>query len=385
MGVDKIVQLFDEHGEKQDKFSTKPADGKSGSKAYVVRGLCWSPDSTKLAVAQSDNIVFVYKLSSSPEKAAEWGEKKSIVNKFLQHESVTCMVWPRGQPNYVVMGLADGKVRLGSVKTNKSSTLYSTGSYVCAIAVAPSGDAFITGHADGKVQQFWFDDGSGQQAQSILVKHPCAPTTLVWGANFLVCGPDKRLICYDERGSVHQNFDYGQVPDEREPTAAAGSPSGQSAVFGSYDRLRVYDFNVRKNEWQEQEPKNIPNLYTVTALGWKPDGTRLSVGTLCGGIELFDCALKRTIFAGKFEFIYVGPSHVIVKKISTGARVNLRSYHNYEIEKINILGDDRFLVAHTTDTLMLGDLERFRLSEIGWRSSGSEKCGQSSRDPPLTR
>jgi intraflagellar transport protein 172 len=67
----------------QDKFATKPAES-GGGKGYAVRALCWSPDSTRLAVAQSDCIVFVYKLAAAPETAAEWGEKKSIVNKFLQ-------------------------------------------------------------------------------------------------------------------------------------------------------------------------------------------------------------------------------------------------------------------------------------------------------------
>ncbi len=62
--------LFDETGEKRDKFSTKPADAKYGKKSYVVRGLEFSPDATKLAVGQTDNIVFVYKLGE------EWGEKK---------------------------------------------------------------------------------------------------------------------------------------------------------------------------------------------------------------------------------------------------------------------------------------------------------------------
>jgi intraflagellar transport protein 172 len=38
--------------------------------------MAFSPDSQKLAIAQSDNIVFVYKLGS------DWGEKKSICNKF---------------------------------------------------------------------------------------------------------------------------------------------------------------------------------------------------------------------------------------------------------------------------------------------------------------
>ena len=61
-----MVALYDENGEKRDRFSTKPAE--KGPKNYIVRGLCFSPDSTRLAVAQSDCIVFVYKLG------LEWGE-----------------------------------------------------------------------------------------------------------------------------------------------------------------------------------------------------------------------------------------------------------------------------------------------------------------------
>ena len=43
---------FDETGEKRDKFSTKPADAKYGKKSYLVKGIDFSPDGTKLAVGQ---------------------------------------------------------------------------------------------------------------------------------------------------------------------------------------------------------------------------------------------------------------------------------------------------------------------------------------------
>lgn len=33
-------------------------------------------------------------------------------------------------------------------------------------------------------------------------------------------------------------------------------------------------------------------------------------GTLCGGVEQFDCCLRRTIYKNKFEMTYVGPSQV---------------------------------------------------------------------------
>jgi intraflagellar transport protein 172 len=43
-----------------------------------LQAIEFSPDSTKLAIGQTDNIVFVYKIGE------EWGEKKVICNKFVQ-------------------------------------------------------------------------------------------------------------------------------------------------------------------------------------------------------------------------------------------------------------------------------------------------------------
>ncbi len=59
------VYLFDENGQKRDKFPTKPSD--KGQKSYLIRALEFSPDNSKIAVAQSDNIVFIYKIGT------EWG------------------------------------------------------------------------------------------------------------------------------------------------------------------------------------------------------------------------------------------------------------------------------------------------------------------------
>jgi intraflagellar transport protein 172 len=66
VGSDRVVQLFDETGERKDRFSTKPADPqKGGAKSYSVCALAFSNDSTRLAIAQSDCVVFVYKLGIS--------------------------------------------------------------------------------------------------------------------------------------------------------------------------------------------------------------------------------------------------------------------------------------------------------------------------------
>ena len=42
--------------------------------------------------------------------------------------------------------------------------------------------------------------------------------------------------------------------------------------------------------------------------------------------------------------------------------------------EVKVLGKDRFVVAHTSDTLMIGDLQTSKLSEIPWKSiPGSEE------------
>ena len=61
-----------------------------------------------------------------------------------------------------------------------------------------------------------------------------------------------------------------------------------------------------------------------------------------------------------------------MKRLDTGTRIILKSYYNACITKINIF-QDQFLVAHTDETLLLGDLESCRLSEVPWMSTGKEK------------
>ena len=72
--ADRVIHLYNEKGERQDKFTTRPAE--KDNKSYIVRAICFSPDNQKIAIAQSDNIVFIYKIG------LEWNEKKSICNKL---------------------------------------------------------------------------------------------------------------------------------------------------------------------------------------------------------------------------------------------------------------------------------------------------------------
>lgn len=74
----------------------------------------------------------------------------------------------------------------------------------------------------------------------------------------------------------------------------------------------------------------------------------------------------------------MSPSQVIVRHLVSGTRITLRSQFGHELLKLRVQ-QDRFLVGHTTDTLLLGDLETCKLSEVPWVRSPME-TGVGARD-----
>ena len=62
--------------------------------------------------------------------------------------------------------------------------------------------------------------------------------------------------------------------------------------------------------------------------------------------------------------LFLSVLQVIVKNMSSSQRVVLKSHYAYEIDEVRIMGKDRYLVAHTSDTILLGDLQSNKLSEV---------------------
>ena len=244
---DRVVLLFNEQGERKDKFSTKPAD--KGLKNYIVREMTFSPQSDKLAIAQSDNMVFVYKLGD------EWGDKKSICNKF-QHSSSITLGWPLKRTNEIVYGLAEGKVKIGQMKTHKPSTLYQSESYCTAMACNPTGDAVVSAHLDGTIYTFYFESAERR------AHHSRTRTCLLFGvgSSIIVAGNDQMITFYDEYGG-EDTFDHSSAADVK-VTSAVTNPTGDTVVLGNFNSLFVYSRN--KIAWAGKKSKTVvENMYSV--------------------------------------------------------------------------------------------------------------------------
>lgn len=359
---DRVVLMFDEQGQRKDKFSTKPAD--KGPKNYVVREMAFSPQSDKIAIAQSDNMVFVYKLGEN------WGDKKSICNKFQHSSSITCLVWPLKRTNELVYGLAEGKVKIGQMKTHKPSTLYQSESYCTAMACNPTGDAVVSAHLDGTIYTFYFE--SAERGAHIIARHPCVPFCLSWGQSIIVAGNDQMITFYDEYGGEENTFDHSGTSDVKEFTSAVTNPTGDTVVLGNFNSLFVYSRNKDSMGWEEKSKTVVENMYSVTGLAWKSDGDKVALGTAAGVVDLYDVCVKKALFKGGFELTYVSHSQVIVRHVESNMRIVVRSQFGKEILRTNI-HKSKYVVATTQDTLLLGDIDGVKLSEIQWHGNGKEK------------
>ncbi|KAF8385524.1 hypothetical protein PRIPAC_74666, partial [Pristionchus pacificus] len=221
---DRTIVLFDDKGAQRDRFSTKPIDGKYSKRSYIVLSLAFSPDSASLAVGQSDNVVFVYKIG------ADWNEKKVITNKLVQTGAVTALAWPFDDK--VLIGLIDGKMRVGLLKQNKCASLYKTEMGVIGLATSSKRTSFVSSHMDGSIILYNF----ASKTQEKLCTHSCAAYSIAFTAHAIVAGgADRRIMCYSENGIVQQTFDFSSV-DEREFSSLIADPTGQNFVAGSFDR-----------------------------------------------------------------------------------------------------------------------------------------------------
>ncbi|CAJ0583461.1 unnamed protein product, partial [Mesorhabditis spiculigera] len=358
---DRAIVLFDEKGEQRERFATKAIDAKFGKKSYAIRSVCFSPDSTQLAVGQSDHVVYVYKLGAS------WAEKKVIVNKLLQTASISALSWPF--EDKLLIGLTDGKVRIGLIKSNKCSSLYKTEQPVVSLATNPRKTAFVSGHFDGSIILFIF----ASKSQSKICTHQVTPYSLVFTAHgLLVAGSDRRIYAYTENGVVQQQWDFSDE-HEKEFSAICRDPTGTNAVVGSYNKLRLFSYNLRRGAWDEDAPLVINNMYTITALEWKGDGSAVYSGTLNGGATTIDCSLKKGIIRSRFETTHVAPSHVILRDISNESKTSIISNKGLQIDDIKVTGKDLFVLAYTASTLIIADTQSGRSSEIDWFSGGNEK------------
>lgn len=56
---------------------------------------------------------------------------------------------------------------------------------------------------------------------------------------------------YDQSGKEQQSFDYSGDEGVREFVSCAFNPSGDTVVFGTFNRFYVFSHNATRHTWEE--------------------------------------------------------------------------------------------------------------------------------------
>lgn len=348
------ITIFNESGSKIDTFLTRPAN--KLNKSYIVRDISFSPDSTKLAVAQSDNIIFVYLFGL---------DKKTICNKFEQTSQVTAMIWPSNYNNDLFFSVAEGKVKIGNLKNNLAQVLYSTESYVVSLDISKDYKFLLSGHFDNSIYKFNIENSQLEK----IIQSSTVPYCLGYGLDIMVAN-NKKISFYSSTDYTKKTeYDYSDELGIKDFTCCKFNSTGDAIVLGNYNRFMV--LYKKKDKWIEVFNYFIENLYSVTALAWKPDSSALIIGNLCGSIDIFESSIKKTIYKNKFEICFITESQIVVINLETKQRICLRMNITVEVDKISIQKDN-FVIVATKQSLIIGNINLSNHCEIKWELSGNE-------------
>jgi intraflagellar transport protein 172 len=355
------ISLYDETCKKREMFSTKAAN--KNSKSYIVKEIAFSPDSTKLAVCQTDCIIFVYNLGRN------WGDKKVICNKFEQNFPVTSMIWPNKKVNELFFGVADGKIKKAILKNNTAQALYSTGSFVIAMSYNYDNTCIISSHMDNSIFVYNIEKNSSIKICSTPTISYCL-SFLLHDNTFLSSSLEKKIFIHNENGDIIQNFDYSNDPTIKDFSICKINTNYDIIAIGNYNKLFIYGYNNKQNKWEESCVVDIQNYFSFTALCWKQDFGILLTGSLCGSLDMFESCLKKNMINDKYEITYISLQQITVKDIEKERRINIKTNLAPEILKVEIKNNN-FLVITTDNSLIVGDLTTQKYSEVPWNNSDS--------------
>ncbi|KAG7296181.1 hypothetical protein JYU34_021282 [Plutella xylostella] len=358
---DRLIMLFDREGVRRDKFNTKPADPAAGKKSYVITSLSFSENSELLGVAQSDHMVFVYRVG------ADWSGKKVICNKFPLSGAPTQLL-PAELGFYA--GTTDGKVRILDCKTNKSTSLWTSGS--CCVALARGGGRdgsapLASGHVDGTIYL------NGR----LLLRYALPPTALALTPPYLIVGScDGRVSVYEaQRGALLRSLEPPLPADCRDLITAVPSPSGQIIAFGIFDGCLLGE--VKDSGVLELTMLKIDKLRAARALAWSGDGTRLALAAQSGALLQLEAVLRRWVWRDTVEVQHLSPRQLVLTRCAHDAPpLTVTTTLAQDIHNVKFIGEPCYCI----DRLL--SMVRHWLCYLSPRRLVLTRCAHDA--PPLT-
>lgn len=380
------ISLFDEEGNKKDSFPTRPSN--KNNKSYVVRDIIFSNDGSRIAISQSDSIIFIYNIGN------EWGDKKNICNKFEQTSQVSCLIWPKERQNEVFFGVSEGKVKVGNLKTNLSQVLYSTDSYIVSLDVVFEEEALIfSGHIDNSIYKFSLEKNQLIKVYAFTGGIPYC-ISYVKNALFIAGNNLKALFISYDTGNIIKEYDYSKSQSDSSTTSLSykdflcckSSLSKRRLAVGNYNRFIIYEYseNNDKFEWDELDNVYIPNFYTITAIEWKADESQVLIGSLCGSVDIYEGVIDTQVYNEDYIITVISNYHINIKNNKLPLANNSLSIYNQYNSSIHLpfkydqilkfqIYENRYCIVSSNHHTVIKIFETNSVVHLNFEFEGNEK------------
>lgn len=236
------------------------------------------------------------------------------------------------------------------------------------ISLSVCGDNVVAGFVSGNIMLNTISskDSVGRQ----IAVHSCPPFALALSQSGFVFagGCDGRASFINtninQSASSKQNVELND-----EISCAVSSPSGNVIIISLLYKLLI--FEIESRVWRQTSLIELKGAYLITGLHWSKDGTKVVVGTVNGGLEVFSCKWKKKLIGDKLEINYVGNKQVVVKDLTSGTSSIFSS--NFDIRNVKVY-KDFYIVVWTSNTLIIGNIENADslTSEVDWTGMATE-------------
>ena len=354
----KKLSLFDEQGNLNQNISTLS----SIQGNYEIIQILFNPESSRLAIILNNKVILIYDINSNKE------ELKSKGTIIRQIEKPNCMIWSKVKTNTLIFGDDRGNIKLCLLNNEKTNTLYTYKHSCVSISSSLDGKFIISGHKDYSVCIYNLENKNNKK----LFVHSCIPTCLTWGinSNIFAAGNNARVVIYNDIGNVIKNFDYSNDNDIKEFYSCSICNSGDAIALGNFNSCYFYLYNKKNNSWNNFMHR-IDNYSSVSAICWKPDKTALVTGNLMKSVDLFTVSILDDIKELLFDIKQVSDNQIVIKNNKTQKSYDIISMSS-KIIKYDIYLNN-YLVCYGNESLILGNLDQEKYSEIDWIKTGHEE------------
>ena len=374
--TDKYIYLYDQSTYTlREKFPTKPSD-KDITVQYSITCIQFDPTNTKLAVCQSDHIIYVYKLGDT------WGEKKSICNKFVTASIVIQCIWLHKKLYDIIYICNDNSVRIGNCKTNKSTILYSIpDTNINCISLTPcitgpySGHSFLTLLGNGSIYKYIFQ--SNQYNAREQCNTPILLTTVQPHTIHSILYTDQHIILLNSinniitiihsiTGETIQAIQLNTIQCSTDQSIIDCSyisihPSGKILLLASYNQINLFQLSS-SNTYNYISSVQLLNLYSVTSMCWNTAGSHITISNCTGAIDTYEINLKKLKLKYGISVNYTSLSSILITQDNHNEnennqqlQLNMASSSNSDIHSVTV-HNKSYIVALTSNELLVGNL-----------------------------